>query len=104
MADIINFQQYVNSKEEEKKRIKRITTLSTIVDNVQGLLHNINDSLSCSLITKHLGEMNQIIGKENILDSNMLSIIVQSLSTYCNTLHDQIDELNDCCITTIIRS
>lgn len=95
MGKIINFQQYVNSKEEEKKRVKRINTLSTMADNIQGLLHNINNSVGCSIVTKHIGEMNQIVGKESILDSYMLSIIIQSLDNYHNSLCEQVNELNE---------
>lgn len=96
MADIINFQQYVNFKEEEKRCIKRISTLSTIIDNIEGLLHSINNSIGCSIVTKYFGENKQIVGKESILDSNMLCIIVQALDTYRNMLYKQIDTLEKC--------
>lgn len=45
MADIIKFQQYVNAKDEEKRRIKQISLLSTKSKNIKGLLHNISDSV-----------------------------------------------------------
>lgn len=101
MANIINFQNYVNSNEEEKRRIKKMLVLSTMNKNIEGLLYNIKDSVGCSFVTKHVGEMNQIIGKENMLDSNMIDVIVESLSAYRNTVCKQIDELNICSITTV---
>lgn len=102
MADIIKFQEYVGSKEEEKKRIKRISVLSTKCKDIEGLLHNINSSIGCSLVTKHFGEMNQIIGRQNILDSDMLDVIIDSLDGYYNDICGQIRELNGCGAGTVI--
>lgn len=95
MADIIKFQQYVNAKDEEKRRIKQISLLSTKSKNIEGLLHNISDSVECSLVTRHFGEMNQIVWKENIIDSVMLDIIINSLKDYNSKICEQIKELND---------
>ena len=86
MADIIKFQEYVDSKEEEKKRIKKVSVLSTRSKNIEGLLHNINNCIGCSLVTRHFGEMNQIVGKENIIDQDMLNVIIDSLDNYYNDI------------------
>ena len=95
MAVIINFQQYVNAKDEEKRRIKQVSLLSTKSKNIEGLLHNISNSVGCSLVTRHFGEMNQIVGKENIIDSVMLDVIINSLKDYNNKICEQINELID---------
>ena len=50
MADIIKFQEYVYSKEEKKKCIKKISALSTRSKNIKSILHNIGSSIECSLI------------------------------------------------------
>ena len=102
MADIIKFQEYVKSKEEEKRRIKRVSVLSTRSKNIEGLLHNINSSIGCSLVTRHFGEMNQIVGRENILDPDMLNVIIDSLDDYYNDICGQIRELNGCGAGTVI--
>lgn len=94
MATVINYQKYVNAKEEEKKRIKQISTLSTKSKNIEGLLHNIDNCVGCSFVTKHFGEMNQIIGKENIIDPATLDVIISSLKAYNAKIHEQIKELN----------
>lgn len=94
MADIIKFQEYVNAKDEEKKRIKQISILSTKSKNIEGLLHNIASSVGCSFVTKHFGEMSQIVGKENILDSATLDVIINSLKDYNSKICEMIKELN----------
>ena len=71
IGEIINFQQYVNAKEEEKKRIRRVSTLSNRCSNIDGILHSMSDSLGVSLVTKHFGELNQIVGKEHIIDDGL---------------------------------
>lgn len=96
MADIINFQKYISSKEEEKERIKRVSVLSTKSKNIEGLLHDINSSIGCSLTTRHFGEMNQIVAKDNIIDPDMLNVIFDSLNNYYNAICEQIKELNGC--------
>ena len=94
MADIIKFQQYVNAKDEEKRRIKQVSLLSTKSKNIEGLLHNISNSVGCSFVTKHFGEMNQIVGKENILDPAMLEAIINFLKDYNSKICEQIKELS----------
>lgn len=94
MADIINFKQYVDAKDEEKRRIKQVSILSTMNKNVEGLIHNISNSVGCSFVTKHFGELNQIFEKENMIDSAMLNIIIVSLREYNNNIQAQIKELN----------
>lgn len=96
MADIINFQKYISSKEEEKERIKRVSALSTRSKNIESLLHDIDSSIGCSLTTRHFGEMNQIIAKDNIIDPDTLSVIFNSLNNYYNAICEQIKELNGC--------
>lgn len=39
--------------------------------------------------------MNQIVGKENIIDSAMLDVIINSLKDYNSKICEQIKELND---------
>ena len=94
MADIIKFQEYVNARDEEKKRIKHVSILSTKSKNIEGLLHNICNSVGCSLVTRHIGEMNQIVGKENIIDCDILDVIIGSLKDYNGKIREQINELN----------
>lgn len=96
MAEIINFQQYKNIKEEEKKRLKLVSTLSNRCANIDGLLHSMNDSIGVSFVTKHFGEMNQIVGKEHLIDDALYDVIVNSLSDYKKSLNDEIVELNKC--------
>ena len=102
MADIIHFQEYVYSKEEEKKRIKKISALSMRSKNIKSILHNIGSSIGCSLITKHFGEMNQIVGKDNIIDSDMQDVITDALESYDKEIHKQINELNSYVTQTVI--
>lgn len=102
MADIINFQKYISSKEEEKERIKRVSVLSTRSKNIEGLLHDIDSSIGCSLTTRHFGEMNQIVAKDNIIDHDMLNVILNSLNNYYNAICERINELNGCGVGSII--
>lgn len=94
MADIIKFQEYVNARDEEKKRIKQVSMFSTKSKNIECLLHNIGNSVSCSFVTRHFGEMNQIVGKENIIDPDILGVIIDSLKDYNSKIQEQINELN----------
>lgn len=94
MADIIKFQEYVGSNEEEKKRIKKVSVLSSKSKNIEDLLYCIKNSVSCSFVTRHFGERNQIVGKENIIDSDILDVIINSLDDYYNDICGQIRELN----------
>ena len=94
MADIIKLQEYIDSKEEDKKRIKKVSALSTKSKNIEDLLHSINNSVGCSFVTRHFGERNQIVGKENIIDPDILNVIIDSLKDYDNKIHGQINELN----------
>lgn len=96
MADIINFQKYLAVKDEEKKRIRQVSILLSKRRDIEGLLHNISNSVGCSIVTRYIGEMNQIVGKENIniLDSTTLDVIINSLKDYNNKICEQIKELN----------
>lgn len=94
IGEIINFQQYVNAKEEEQKRIRRVSALSNRCASIDGILHSMSDSLGVSLVTKHFGELNQIIGKEHIIDDGLYDVIVNALSDYKKSLKDEIEELN----------
>ena len=96
MAEIIDFQQYKNMKEEEKKRLKLVSTLSNRCDNIDDLLHSINDSIGVSFVTKHFGEMNQIVGREYLIDDALYDVVVNALSDYKKSLNDKIVELNKC--------
>ena len=89
IGEIINFQQYVNAKEEEKRRIRRVSDLSNRCANIDGILHSMNDSLGASIVTKHFGEMNQIVGKEHIIDDGLYDVIVNALSDYKKSLKNE---------------
>ena len=94
IGEIINFQNYVNAKEKEKRRIKRVYALSNRCANIDGILHSMSDNLGVSIVTKHFGEMNQIVGKEHIIDDGLYDVIVNALSDYKKSLKDEIEELN----------
>ena len=94
IAEIINFQRYVNAKEEEKKRIKIVSSLSHRCASIDGILYSMSDSLGVSFVTKHFGEMNQIIGREHIIDDGLYDVIVNALSDYKKCLRDEIEVLN----------
>lgn len=94
IGEIINFQQYVNAKEEEQKRIRRVSALSNRCASIDGILHSMSDSLGVSFVTKHFGEMNQIVGKEHIIDDGLYDVVVKALSDYKKSLRDEIEELN----------
>lgn len=53
-----------------------------------------SDSLGVSLVTKHFGELNQIVGKEHIIDDGLYDVIVNALSDYKKSLKDKIETLN----------
>lgn len=93
MAVIINFQTYVNAKTEEKQRIKKILMLSSKRDSILGLLHNMNNCIGVSFVTKHLGELNQIIGKENVIENDLLDVIISSIKKYEEDIQNEISDL-----------
>lgn len=95
MADIINFQAYVNAKDEEKKRIKRISMLSTKRDFIVGVLHNINNSIEVSLMTKHFGELNQIVTKHNIIGYDLMEVIIATIEQYDAEIQREIIDLEN---------
>lgn len=95
IGEIINFQQYVNAKEEDKKRIRRFSALSNRCASIDGILHSMSNSLGVSLVTKHFGELNQIVGKEHIIDDGLYDVIVNALSDYKKSLKDEIEKLNN---------
>lgn len=78
MATVINFQEYVNAKEEEKRRLKRISSLMSRKEYMQKLAYSIKDSIGCSFITKDMGEMNQVIGREHILDDDLRRMVMEA--------------------------
>lgn len=94
IGEIINFQQYVNAKEEEQKRIKRVSFLSNRCANIDGILYSMSDSVGVSFVTKHFGEMNQIVGREHIIDDALYDVVVKALSDYKQSLGDEIEKLN----------
>lgn len=96
IGEIINFQRYVNAKEEEQKRIKTVSALSNRCASIDGILHSMSDSLGVSFVTKHFGEMNQIVGKEHIIDDGLYDVVVKALSDYKKSLKDEIEKLNKC--------
>lgn len=93
MAAIINFQAYVNAKIEEKLRIKKILMLSSKRDSILGLQHNLNNCIGASFVTKQFGELNQIVGKENVIESDLLDIIMSSVKKYEEDIQNEIREL-----------
>lgn len=95
IGEIINFQQYVNAKEKEKKRIRRVSALSNRCASIDGILHSISDSIGVSFVTKHFVELNQIVGKEQIIDDGLYDVIVNALSDYKKSLRDEIEKLNN---------
>ena len=94
IGEIINFQQYVNTKEEEQKRIRRVSALSNRCSSIDGILHSMSDSVGVSFVTKHFGELNQIVGKEHIIDDGLYDVIVNALSDYKKSLKDEIEVLD----------
>lgn len=95
MAVIINFQAYVNAKDEEKRRIKRVSFLVSKRQNISGLLHTIDDCLGCSFVTKHIGELNQIVGKEHIIDNDLMNVIIAAIKSYDCDIKTEIDKLEE---------
>ena len=53
-----------------------------------------SDSVGVSFVTKHFGELNQIVGKEHIIDDGLYDVIVNTLSDYKKSLKDEIEVLN----------
>ena len=53
-----------------------------------------SDSIGVSFVTKHFGELNQIVGKEHIIDDGLYNVIVNALSDYKKSLKDEIEALN----------
>ena len=94
IGEIINFKQYVNAKEEEQKRIRRVSALLNRCASIDGILHSMSDSIGVSFVTKHFGELNQIVGKEHIIDDGLYDVIVNALSDYKKSLKDEIEALN----------
>lgn len=94
MTEIINFQQYKNMKDEEKQRLKLISTLSDKCTNIDILLHSLCDSIGISFVTKHFQEGNQIVSKEHYLDDDLCNIIGDALFDYKKSLTDEIIKLN----------
>ena len=95
MADIINFQAYVNANDKEKKRIKKILMLSTKKDYILGLLHNLNNSIETSLITKNFTELNQVISRENTIGNDLLDIIIAAIEQYGEDIQHEIVNLEN---------
>lgn len=95
MDNIINFQAYVNAKDEEKKMIKQISMLSTKRDCALELLHNINNSIGISLVTKNFSELNQVIARENNIGKDLLNIIVAAIEQYKEDIQHEIDDLEN---------
>lgn len=93
LNNIIKFQEYINAKEEEKKRIKQVSVLFAKSKNIEGILHSISNSVGCSFVTKHFNELNQIVGKENIIDDELLNVIINSLNDYNININERIKGL-----------
>ena len=54
-----------------------------------------SNSLGVSLVTKHFGELNQIVGKEHIIDDGLYDVIVNALSDYKKSLVGEIEKLSN---------
>lgn len=94
MADIIKFQEYVLSKDEEKKRIKMTSILSTKSRNNRGILSAISNCIGCSLVTRQFNEINQVVECENVIDSDTMSVIINAIKDYDKSIQEKIQELN----------
>ena len=94
MATVINFQEYVNAKEEEKRRLKRISSLMSRKEYMQKLAYSIKDSIGCSFITKDMGEMNQVIGREHILDDDLRRMVMEAIRQHNIKVQEEIEELS----------
>ena len=93
IGEVINFQRYVNAKEDEKRRIKTISVLNNRLSAINAILNSIDDCIGVSLVTKYFGESNEIVGKEHIIDNSMCQIIVSSILDYKETIKNTIEEL-----------
>ncbi len=71
-----------------------VSSLSNRCANIDGILHSMSDSLGVSFVTKHFNELNQIVGKEHIIDDDLYDVVVKALSDYKKSLRDEIEALN----------
>ncbi len=101
MATVINFQEYVNAKEEEKRRLKRISSLMSRKEYMQKLAYSIKDSIGCSFITKDMGEMNQVIGREHILDDDLRRMVMEAIRQHNIKVQEESEELAGCVMEKI---
>ena len=93
MAIIINFQTYIKCKKEEQERIKKISILSSKKDNITSVLGNMEDSISVTLVTNHIGDSGRIIKKENFLGNDLLDVIIAAINQYKENIQYKIVEL-----------
>lgn len=95
MANIINFQEYVDAENQERKRIKKLSTLTAKKDAMLELLCTIDDCVGASLLTKQVNEFNQVAVKENIIDGGLLDIFASSVQQYIDDIDYEIFALEN---------
>lgn len=81
-------------RRKKKKRIKQVSVLFAKSKNIEGVLHSISNSVGCSFVTKHFNELNQIVGKENVIDDELLNVIINFLNDYNININERIKCLN----------
>lgn len=91
MAQIINFTEYKNSKEEEKKRIKERLALSRKYDTLCGVIHKLQSSIGTTFLTRKIDEYGQVKGEEIIIEDYVMEAIHTALE---NMLDDVKSEIN----------
>ena len=94
MGDVINLEMWKQSKEEERKRLRNILTISNRISSIDGIINNIDDCVGVSIITKHFDSVNGVIGKESLIDEHLLNVIYKAIDTYKEELNQQLNELN----------
>ena len=95
MRNIINFRAYVEAQNEERKRIKKLSVLSSQKESMLNLLQAIDDCLGASLLTKQINEHNQIVGKENPIEGRLLDVLISSVEQCVDDVDCEILELEN---------
>lgn len=94
MGEVVILEAYKQSKEEERKRIRKVLSVSNRISVVDGIIKNINEGVGTSIVTRHFDGFLGFDNKEVQLDEILSNIVYDILYKYREELKAELDKLN----------
>lgn len=94
MGNVVILEAYKQSKEEERKRVRKVLSISNRISVIEGIIKNISEGAGTSIVTKHFDGLLSF-NKEVPLDEILSNTIYDIFYKYRDELKAELDKLNN---------